>query len=205
VARRWGGPFAAVLLGGLARLALHRLDRTPPSPSGSPPAVRFSAAEKRAAAARGISNIVSLAAMRIAPISFLVMWPRRQSSGSSQRGSALCRRPMSIRNQTCPRSRRAGPSWRAARARAAVDHLLGRRHAARWTRTSAAAISSGSSLGQQPLGELAILLLDLDRLEQGGEQPLAVAAADVLGVGGFIHSASIRAPRSIISTRLRRG
>jgi hypothetical protein len=39
----------------------------------------------------------------------------------------------------------------------------------------------GRLLGEQPAPELAILLLDLDRLEQGGEQPLVVGGAIVLG------------------------
>ena len=34
------------------------------------------------------------------PISFLVTWPRRQMIGSSQRGSALLRRPTLMRNHT---------------------------------------------------------------------------------------------------------
>jgi hypothetical protein len=60
--------------------------------------------------------------------------------------------------------------------------------------------SGGDLLGRlllhQPAGELAILLLDLDRLEQGGEQPLAVAPADLLGRRRLDPLASIRAPRS---------
>src|SRR5438132_12473990 len=49
-----------------------------PSPALAPSAVLFTAAMKRPAAVRGISNIVSLAAMRIAPICVLVTCPRRQ-------------------------------------------------------------------------------------------------------------------------------
>src|SRR3546814_1308694 len=69
------------------------------TPSSDSP-VRFSAATNLPAIALGISNRVSRSKMRIAPTSCLVIWPRRQSSGRSQRGSALLLRPMFIRNQT---------------------------------------------------------------------------------------------------------
>ncbi len=38
-----------------------------------------------------------------------------------------------------------------------------------------------AALGEQPLREVAVLLVDLDRLQQGLDQPLAIVGANVLG------------------------
>src|SRR3546814_7219667 len=71
--RGGGGPARRFCLAASRGLPCTGSMRTPPSPSGSPSSVRFSAAANLPAAGRGISNIVSLAAMRIAPTSVLVM------------------------------------------------------------------------------------------------------------------------------------
>jgi hypothetical protein len=63
----------------------------------------------------------------------------------------------------------------------------------------------GRLLLEQALGEGAILLLDLDRLEQAASSRSWSFLRMSSGVGGLIHSASILAPRSTISTRLRLG
>ena len=66
---------------------------------------------------------------RIAPMSCLVTWPRRQISGISQRGSALRARPTFMRNQTAsPSPRGRGPRARSARGSGSarlLDQLLG--------------------------------------------------------------------------------
>ena len=58
---------------------------------------------------------------------------------------------------------------------------------------------------QQLGGDGPVLVVGVDRGEQRLEQAGTVVAANVLAVGGSIHWAWIRAPRSIDSTRLRRG
>ena len=70
--------------------------------------LRIASPNCRAAASR-TSNLVSLSKMRIAPMSPLPTPPRRHSMGSSQRGSALLRRPMFMRNQDPPPDEAGGP------------------------------------------------------------------------------------------------
>ena len=113
------------------------------STSSSAPAVRRSDSAKRSATLRGIWNSVSRSPMRIAPTSLLVMWPRRQSKGSSQRGSALALRPMFMRNQTVSSKPARGPSGRAGRSSGPPANISsGSGRFWRWVRTKAAAISS---------------------------------------------------------------
>src|SRR5690606_34535459 len=87
--RPFGGPalrlLRAVCRGPSGDGSISTLSPSSPLPS----AVRFKALANLPAMARGIWKWVSLAPIRIAPISLRVMCPRRHSSGRIQRGSAL--------------------------------------------------------------------------------------------------------------------
>ncbi len=135
----------------------------------------------------------------------VVMCPRRHSSGRIQRGSAFCRRPTSMRNQITPSNPRGGATAGRPVASSWVFSIRSSAgsSAARCARTSAAAMSSALRSASSRCGDLAILVLELGRLEQRGEVAAGYASRTAPARGGSIHAASIRAPRSTDSTRLR--
>ena len=156
---------------------------------------------------RGIWKWVSLAAMRIAPISLRVMCPRRHSTGRIQRGSAFWRRPTSILNQTT--SSKPGRCLSICAARWASGEPAisssGCGSEARYERTSATARSSALRCSSRARAISRSSGSASTCSSSFSISRSRSAARIVSGVGASTHSAGMRAPRSIISTRRRRG
>ena len=146
---------------------------------------------------------VSVAAMRIAPMSFLVTPPRRHNNGNIHLGSALLRRPTFSLNQTessnPARWSSRGRSRLPSSSRSSACGIL-----ARCTRTKAAAMSSAdivSSNFAPRARSSSSTSTGVNSVSSRRSWSLARISA---AVGTFIQSASIFAPRSMDSTRLRR-
>ena len=180
----------------------------------------FTARMKPAAAAVRISNLVSLSNTLIEPISRLVMCPRRQMSGMSQRGSALRLRPALMRNQSIgsrgPRSRgprssllaskrgsRASRGPRVSRCCGASSRSSGAGSWLRKKRARAVAISCGVRRSIRALARAVSSSVGASANEEWSSRRARSCARIASGEGGSIHSGVIRAAWNSRSARRR--
>ncbi len=177
-----------------------------PSSASSPDAVRSRASWNLGATLRGTWNQLSWLPIRIAPISLRVIWPRRHSSGSIQRGSAFCWRPTAILNHTMSSKPGRCASFCALSRASGVFAISssGSGILARCEWTSAAAISSADIFSINCAASLRsseeISLVSVSCPISRSRSFSRIAS----GVGASFHSAVIFAPRSMPSTRRRR-